>query len=333
MAAWTIPVGRQVCYNVELTIEKAVSIMSIDQLTSTQIMETSPDAGSMTQEELIEEINRLRKERNAVILAHNYQIPEIQDIADFTGDSLGLARQAAKTDADLIVFCGVHFMAETAAILSPGQKGAPSRPGSGLFSGGHDHGGSASGWKKQHPGAVVVAYVNTSAEVKAETDICCTSSNAVEVVQSIPEDKEILFLPDMFLGSYVEKMTGRKKCTSGWASATCTPAIHPDDVQELREASRGGAIDPPRVRLQHLRDVRGGRRWLAFQHGAPFDGQDDQARGQVAGGDLYRRDRGGHPPPPTAGKSGQALCARVGACGVSLYEDDHVGKSVPLPER
>ncbi len=234
MAAWTIPVGRQVCYNVELTIEKAVSIMSIDQLTSTQIMETSPDAGSMTQEELIEEINRLRKERNAVILAHNYQIPVIQDIADFTGDSLGLARQAAKTDADLIVFCGVHFMAETAAILCPDKKVLLPDLEAGCSLADTITVDQLREWKKQHPGAVVVAYVNTSAAVKAESDICCTSSNAVEVVQSIPEDKEILFLPDMFLGSYVEKMTGRKMHI--WmGECHVHAAIHPDEVQELAE--------------------------------------------------------------------------------------------------
>src|SRR5690606_8104985 len=152
MAAWTIPVGRQVCYNVELTIEKAVSIMSIDQLTSTQIMETSPDAGSMTQEELIEEINRLRKERNAVILAHNYQIPVIQDIADFTGDSLGLARQAAKTDADLIVFCGVHFMAETAKILSPEKKVLLPDLAAGCSLADTITAEQLREWKRQHPG-------------------------------------------------------------------------------------------------------------------------------------------------------------------------------------
>lgn len=208
--------------------------MSIDQLTSTQIMETSPDAGSMTQEELIEEINRLRKERNAVILAHNYQIPVIQDIADFTGDSLGLARQAAKTDADLIVFCGVHFMAETAKILSPEKKVLLPDLAAGCSLADTITAEQLREWKRQHPGAVVVAYVNTSAEVKAEADICCTSSNAVEVVQSIPEDKEILFLPDMFLGSYVEKMTGRKMHI--WMGECHVHAgIHPDDVARLAQ--------------------------------------------------------------------------------------------------
>ena len=158
---------------------------------------------------VFEEINALRKEKNAVILAHNYQLPDVQDIADYVGDSLGLSQVAGKTEADIIVFCGVHFMAETASIISPDKK---------VLIPDHDAGCSLSDtinleklkeWKKEHPDAVVVSYVNTSAEVKSETDYCVTSSNAVEVVKAIPEDKKILFLPDMFLGAYVKKVTGR----------------------------------------------------------------------------------------------------------------------------
>jgi len=187
-----------------------------------------------SREELIAEINRLRKERNAVILAHNYQLPEIQDLADFTGDSLGLSRQAAKTDADVIVFCGVHFMAETAAVLSPDKKVLLPDIEAGCSLSDTITVDQLRAWKKEHPGAVVVAYVNTSAAVKAESDICCTSSNAVEVVQSIPEDKEILFLPDMFLGSYVEKVTGRKMHI--WMGECHVHAgIHADELSELAQ--------------------------------------------------------------------------------------------------
>ena len=169
--------------------------------------------------DLQQEIKRLSRARNAVIIAHNYERPEVQDVADFVGDSLGLSREAAKTKADVIVFCGVHFMAETAAVLSP-QKTvllpdlAPDAPAATIDA------DQLREWKAEHPGAVVVSYVNTTAEVKAESDYCCTSGNAVEIVNSIPLDKEILFLPDMFLGAHVRRISGRKS-TSGWASVTC----------------------------------------------------------------------------------------------------------------
>lgn len=160
-------------------------------------------------ENLAKEINKLKKEKNAVILAHNYQLPEIQDIADFVGDSLGLSQQAAKTEADLIVFCGVHFMAETASIISPNKKVIIPDLEAGCSLAESITGQQLREWKKENPNAVVVSYVNTTADVKAETDYCCTSSNAVNIVNSIPEDKEILFLPDRFLGSYVKSVTGR----------------------------------------------------------------------------------------------------------------------------
>jgi quinolinate synthase len=155
-------------------------------------------------------VRRLAGERRAVILAHNYQVPWIQDVADFVGDSLALSRQAAQTDAETIVFCGVHFMAETAKILSPDRTVLLPDLGAGCSLAATITGEDVRAWKAEHPGAAVVAYVNTTAEVKAESDICCTSSNAVEVVRSIPEDREILFLPDMFLGAHVERQTGRK---------------------------------------------------------------------------------------------------------------------------
>lgn len=155
-------------------------------------------------------IRQLKEERNAVILAHNYQNPEIQDIADFVGDSLALSRAAAGTDADTIVFCGVHFMAETAAILCPKKTVLIPDTQAGCSLASAINPDELIKWKSRHPDAVVISYVNTSAEIKALSDYCCTSTNAVEITKSIPHDKEILFLPDMFLGSYVARQTGRK---------------------------------------------------------------------------------------------------------------------------
>jgi len=159
---------------------------------------------------LFAEIEKLKKEKNAVILAHNYQIPEIQDIADFVGDSLGLSQQAAATKAGLIVFCGVHFMAETASIISPDKKVIIPDLQAGCSLAASINVEQLRDWKKENPNAVVVSYINTTAEVKSESDYCVTSSNAVKVVNAIPRDKEILFLPDRFLGQYVSSVTGRE---------------------------------------------------------------------------------------------------------------------------
>ena len=162
------------------------------------------------QRELIESINRLREERNAVILAHNYQYPEIQDIADYVGDSLGLSQYAATTDADVIAFCGVHFMAETAKILNPSKTVLLPDLAAGCSLADTITGEQLREWKSQFPGSVVVSYVNTTAEVSAESDYCCTSGNAQAIIEAIPADKQILFCPDMFLGTYLESITGRK---------------------------------------------------------------------------------------------------------------------------
>ncbi len=152
----------------------------------------------------------LAQERGAVILAHNYQVPEVQDVADFVGDSLGLSREAAETDAEAIVFCGVHFMAETAAILSPDKTVLIPDLDAGCSLAASITADQLRDWKRQNPGAVVVSYVNTTAEVKAETDYCCTSGNAKAVIEAIPEGTEILFCPDLYLGLWLEKVTGRK---------------------------------------------------------------------------------------------------------------------------
>src|SRR5688500_14361261 len=156
------------------------------------------------------EIRQLARQRDAVILAHNYERPEVQDVADFVGDSLGLSREAARTDARIIVFCGVHFMAETAAVLSPQKMVLLPDLAAGCSLAATVDGEQLRAWKSEHPGAVVVSYVNTTADVKAESDYCCTSGNAVEIVNSIPQERDILFLPDMFLGAHVRRVTKRE---------------------------------------------------------------------------------------------------------------------------
>jgi len=160
-------------------------------------------------EKLLEKIKRLKAERKAVILAHNYQPPEIQDLADFCGDSLGLSIKAAETDAQVIVFCGVKFMAETAAILSPEKTVLLPDKFAGCPLADMITAEQLSGLKQKYPDAVVVCYVNSSAEVKAQSDYCCTSSNAVEVVSSVPQDRQIIFVPDQHLGRFVIERTGR----------------------------------------------------------------------------------------------------------------------------
>jgi quinolinate synthase len=162
--------------------------------------------------ELTEEVRTLAAERDAVILAHNYQVPEVQDVADYVGDSLGLSRKAAEVDAGVIAFCGVHFMAETASVLSPGKTVLLPDLEAGCSLSDSITANELRNWKSRHPGAITVMYVNTSAEVKAETDYCCTSSNAVAVVEHIlrkhGSEAKILFGPDVWLGSYIERVTG-----------------------------------------------------------------------------------------------------------------------------
>lgn len=184
----------------------------------------------MDTKQLAAEINKWRKKRNAVILAHNYQIPAIQDIADFVGDSLELSRQAAKTDAKLIVFCGVHFMAESAAIFSPNKTVLIPDLEAGCSLAASITATELRIWKRQYPNAVVVTYVNTTAEVKAESDYCCTSTNAVKVVNSIPEDKQILFVPDMFLGDFVAQSTGRTNMIIYPGECHVHARVRPQDV-------------------------------------------------------------------------------------------------------
>src|SRR4026208_1656835 len=188
---------------------------------------------------LQDEIQRLARARNAVIIAHNYERPEFRALTDCGGDSLGLSREAAKTKAEVIVFCGVHFMAETAAVLSPQKTVLLPDLAAGCSLAATIDGDQLRDWKAEHPGAIVVSYVNTTAEVKAESDYCCTSGNAVEIVNSIPLEKEILFLPDMFLGAHVRRITGRKNMHVWMGECHVHAGSDPGDIRLQRAAHPG----------------------------------------------------------------------------------------------
>ena len=183
---------------------------------------------------IVNEIQELKAKRKAVILAHNYQAAEVQDLADFCGDSLGLSIEASKTDAEVIVFCGVRFMAETAKILSPGKKVLMPDRSAGCPMADMITAEQLSALKQKHPGALVVCYVNSTAEVKAQSDYCCTSANAVEVVESLPRDRQIIFVPDQHLGRFVEEKTGRDLIL--WPGYCSTHVlISEDDIGKARQ--------------------------------------------------------------------------------------------------
>ena len=216
------------------------------------------------------EIKRLARAKKAVILAHNYERPEVQDVADYVGDSLGLSREAAKTQAEIIVFCGVHFMAETAAVLSPQKMVLLPDLAAGCSLAATIDGEQVRAWKAEHPGAMVVSYVNTTAEVKAESDYCCSSGNAVEIVNSIPAETDILFLPDMFLGAHVRRVTGRENIHVWMGECHVHAGIDPEHINKQRakhenaeflihpecgcassavDAVSSGAVDPEGVQI------------------------------------------------------------------------------------
>jgi len=178
-------------------------------------------------------ITELKKKLGATILAHNYQLPEVQDIADYVGDSLGLSTNAARTEQETIVFCGVHFMAETASIICPDKVVLIPDLEAGCSLASTIDSAQLKAWKSEHADAVVVSYVNTSAEIKAMSDYCCTSSNAVKVVNSIPKDREVLFLPDMFLGAYVADMTRRKNMFIWPGECHVHAGIRAEDVNKM----------------------------------------------------------------------------------------------------
>jgi quinolinate synthase len=189
----------------------------------------------MTNKELVTKINELKKEKNAIILAHNYQVMEVQEIADFVGDSLQLAKEAAKVDAEIILFAGVKFMAETAKLLSPKSKVLLSRGDAGCPMADMITGEQLRQFKEAHPLGKVMCYVNSSVEVKAESDICCTSSSAIKIARSLPEDQLILFVPDQNLGTYTQKHTGRRVlCWQGYCNVH-NNFLSAEDVKIARE--------------------------------------------------------------------------------------------------
>ncbi len=191
--------------------------------------------------DLSAEVRELARQRDAVILAHHYQVPEVQEVADYVGDSLGLSRRAATTDASVIAFCGVHFMAETASVLNPERTVLIPDLEAGCSLADSITGEQLRRWKSEHPGAVVVSYVNTTAEVKAESDYCCTSGNAKAVIDAIPADRQILFLPDMFLGLWLERVTGRRLTI--WSGECHVHAgIRPDDIDRLTAEDPGADL-------------------------------------------------------------------------------------------
>ena len=191
---------------------------------------------------MIEEVRELKARRDAVVLAHNYQLGEIQDIADHVGDSLYLARKAMEVQEKVILFSGVRFMAETAKILNPEKTVLLPDLEAGCSLSDAITADQLRQWKGEHPGAVVVSYVNTSAEVKAESDYCCTSSNAVDIVRRIPDDREILFLPDMFLGEYVRRQTGRKNMHLWVGDCFVHTRMRPETVLRMRKEHPGAEL-------------------------------------------------------------------------------------------
>ena len=196
-------------------------------------------------QKLIEGIQKLKKERKAIILAHNYQLPEVQDIADYRGDSLELSRIAAKADAKVIVFCGVNFMAETASILSPDKIVIMPDKNAGCPMANMITASDLRELKDRHPKAAVVAYVNTSAEVKAEVDICCTSTNAAAVVSSFKDAEEIIFVPDKYLADFVSKKTGRRLITWDGYCPTHVKILPEDIIRSIRQHPRAKVIVHP----------------------------------------------------------------------------------------
>lgn len=205
----------------------------------------------MTQTEIIQRIEELKKEKHAVILAHYYTRPEVQDVADYLGDSLGLSQEAEKTDADIIVFCGVHFMAETAAIISPQKKVLIPARHAGCSLAESITGYDLKKWKEANPDGIVVSYVNTTAEVKAWTDICCTSANALKVVESLPHDQKILFVPDRNLGAWIMKETGRM--LELWEGDCCVHARITGDMvlEKSREYPDADILIHPESECSH----------------------------------------------------------------------------------
>ncbi len=278
------------------------------------------------------EVRALAEERNAVILAHNYQVPEVQDVADFVGDSLGLSRKAAAADADVIAFCGVHFMAETASILSPDKTVLLPDLDAGCSLADSITADQLRAWKAKHPGALVVMYVNTTAEVKAETDYCCTSSNAVQVVEHIwrehGDDTEILFGPDMWLGAYVERVTGRR--IQVWDGECHVHAgIRPGDISDVRAAHPDAEflIHPEcGCTTQVMEYVASGDVDAEHTHMLSTGGM-LELRPQLARRRVHRGHGDRDAPPAREGEPRQELHRGQPGGGLPLHEDDHAAEA------
>ena len=303
-------------------------------------MAGSPVATPLTLEDipaLKAEVRALARERDAVILAHNYQVPEIQDVADYVGDSLGLSQQAAVAGAGTIAFCGVHFMAETASILCPDKTVLIPDLDAGCSLASSIDAAQLSQWKAEHPGAVVVMYVNTTAEVKALTDYCVTSSNAVAVVEHIyaehGDDTEILFGPDMFLGAYVEKVTGRRMHV--WDGECHVHAgIRPTDIESVRAAHPGAdfLIHPEcGCSTSVMEYVAAGDVDSEGVHMLSTGGMLKYARRRPGGRHGHRRHRGRDAARPAALRARHGVHRGQRGRELSLHEDDHAAEAARLP--
>ena len=280
---------------------------------------------TLTLETWQDEVHRLAREQDAVVLAHNYMTPEIQDVAHHVGDSLALSRIAASTDASTIVFCGVHFMAETAKLLSPDKTVLVPTREAGCSLADSIDAAALRAWKAEHPGAVVVAYVNTTAEVKAESDVCCTSSNAVDVVASIPDETPVLFLPDQFLGAHVRRVTGRRNLHVWLGECHVHAGIRPEDVRsqvaahpeaELLVHPECGCATSA-LWLSGEGELPSGRTRI-LSTGGMVDAAREMQRGHRAG---RHRDR--HAAPAAPRQRPHHLPADEPAGLVPVHEDDH----------
>ena len=291
--------------------------------------------GVIADEEWAAEVRRLADLRNATLLAHNYQLPAIQDVADHVGDSLALSRIAAEASEDTIVFCGVHFMAETAKILSPDKTVLIPDQRAGCSLADSITADELRAWKDEYPDAVVVSYVNTTAAVKALTDICCTSSNAVEVVASIPEDREVLFCPDQFLGAHVRRVTGRTNLHVWAGECHVHAGINGDELAAQAKAPpRRRAVRPSRMRLRHLGAVPGRRGRVPRRPGEDPVHRRHARRGAARPGRVRSSSR-----PRSACCTSCAAPHRKSTSGPSttgrpaVHEDDHPRGAAALPRR
>lgn len=279
-----------------------------------------------------ERIQALKKERGAIIIAHNYQPDEVQALADFTGDSLELSRKAAELEEEVIVFCGVHFMAETAAILSPEKTILLPDQYAGCPMADMITADQLRAKKAEHPGAVVITYVNSSAEIKAESDLCCTSSNAIKIVQSVPADKEIIFVPDTHLGHYVQEKIGREMIIWDGYCPTHSRIREVDLVREMKEHPNAVVMAHPECPLG-IRNIAD--ELLSTGQMCSFATESDATEFIVATemGMLYRL-RNENPGKKFYGVSDRAVCPNMKKINVEkvLWALEDMQHQVVVPE-